>query len=287
MRKLDNKGNPRSVTFWSPIFHASYESPYSYNKFIDQFFHPATTLLTGVSPPRISGDIKRILQLSKQYRIGDWYLYKNHTKIKIYGCELCPFKLPKYVPMRLFALEYFRQMIHTNMVHFCKAKKKAQLRIKNQLGPFVCNDREVWREVEIILEDHLKLHKSFGWRPYDSNSFICDRRMKNKLSPYIHHRIPEIEQFENMDEWREGTLVEHDSEQVNIENVMRDLEKTLDLDSFGQVPFELSQRSGIGASSVGTSQQPSQETSTPTTGTLKGKELETSFQHTEQPTMSK
>jgi len=82
-------------------------------------------LLTGVSPPRINGDMKKILQLSKQYRIGDWYLYKNHTEIRIYGCELCPFKLPKYVPMRLFALEYFRQMINADLVHFCNAKKKA------------------------------------------------------------------------------------------------------------------------------------------------------------------
>ena len=106
--KLDTRGNPRFVIFWSAIFHSSFESPYSYNEFIDLFFHPATTLLTGVSPPRVNSDMKKILQLSKQYRVGDWYLYKNHTEIRIYGCELCPFKLPKYVPMRLFALEYFR-----------------------------------------------------------------------------------------------------------------------------------------------------------------------------------
>ena len=129
-------------------------------------------------------------------------------------------------------------MINADPVHFCNAKKKAQLRIKNQLGTFVCNTREIWREAERILEDHLKLQKSFGWIPYDPNSFTCDRRMKNRLSPYIHHRIPKIEQFANMDEWKEGTLVERNSEQVNIENFMRDLEKKLDLDSFGQVPFE-------------------------------------------------
>lgn len=55
--------------------------------------------------------------------------------------------------------------------------------------------------------------------------------MKHMLSPYIHHRIPEIEQYENMYEWREGTLVEMDSDQVEVENVMKDLEKRLDLDS--------------------------------------------------------
>lgn len=212
VRKLDTKGNPRSIIFWSPIFHKSLETPYTYNEFIDLFIHPATTLLIGVSPPRINGDMKKILQLSKQYRIGDWYLYNNHTEMRIYGCELCPFKLPKYVPMRLFALEYLRQMINADLLHFYNAKKKAHLRIKNQLGPFVCNTREAWREAKIILEDHLKLQKSFGWIPYDPNSFICDRRMKNGLSPYIHHRILEIEQFASMDEWREQTLVENDRE---------------------------------------------------------------------------
>lgn len=124
-------------------------------------------------------------------------------------------------------------MTNSDLVHFHKAKKKSQLRIKNQLGPFIFNTREAWKEAKKMLEDQHKLHKSFSWIPYDPHSFICDRRMKNRLSPYIHHRILEIEQFANMDEWREGTLVEIDTEQVNIENVMKDLEKTLNLDSFG------------------------------------------------------
>lgn len=65
VKKLETKGNPKSVIFWNPIFHNTRESPYTYNEFIDLFVHPATTLLTGVSPSRISGDIKKILQLSK------------------------------------------------------------------------------------------------------------------------------------------------------------------------------------------------------------------------------
>jgi len=74
-------------------------------------------------------------------------------------------------------------MINTDLVHFRNAKKKAQFRITNQLGPFICNSREAWKEAEKILEEQLKLQKSFGWKPYDPNSFICDRRMKNRLSP--------------------------------------------------------------------------------------------------------
>jgi len=59
IKKLDTRGNPRSVIFWSPIFHRSLETPYTYNEFIDLFVHPETTLLIGVSPPRINGDMKK------------------------------------------------------------------------------------------------------------------------------------------------------------------------------------------------------------------------------------
>lgn len=57
--------------------------------------------------------------------IGDCYFYQNHIEIRIYGCEMCPYKLPRYVLMRLFALEYFRQLINTDLTHFHSAKKKA------------------------------------------------------------------------------------------------------------------------------------------------------------------
>lgn len=175
-------------------------------------------------------------------------------------------------------MEYYRQMIHSDLIHFHKAKKKAQLRIKDHLGPFVCNNREAWKAAEKILEDHMKLNKSFGWTPYDPHNFICDRRMKNRLSPYFHHRIPEIEQYANMDEWREGTLLEMDNDQVNVENVMKYLEKTLDLDSFGQVQFETSHKSasGTSASTADTSQNHSQETSAPLAKTSQGRGKETS-----------
>jgi len=45
--------------------------------------------------------------------------------------EATPYKLPRYLPMRLFSLEYYRQMINSDEVHFVRAKKKAQLRIKD------------------------------------------------------------------------------------------------------------------------------------------------------------
>jgi len=81
--------------------------------------------------------------------------------------------------MRLFALEYFRQLINANLTHFCNVKKKAQLRTRNQLGPFIINKREAWEDADKILGEDFKLKKSFWWVAYDPNIFISDRKVRN------------------------------------------------------------------------------------------------------------
>jgi len=64
---------------------------------------------------------------------------------------LAPYKLPKYLPMRLFSLEYCRKIISANETNFVNAKKKANFKIKDQLGPFICNSREAGHEADLIL----------------------------------------------------------------------------------------------------------------------------------------
>lgn len=39
--------------------------------------------------------------------------------------------------MRLFALEYYRQIINSDEVNFVSTKKKVYFKIKDQLGPFI------------------------------------------------------------------------------------------------------------------------------------------------------
>lgn len=175
IKRLDAQGNQRSVVYWSSIFHHGSHSPYTYCEFIDLFIHPAMSLLLSSPSPRLTDEMQRILQLSKVYSIGDWYFYQNHTVIRIYGCELAPYRLPMYVPMRLFSLEYFRQFANANILHFHSKGKKAQLKVKNQLGPFIYNKREeVWQEADRMLQS-LRLQTSFLWVPYDPNHFISLR----------------------------------------------------------------------------------------------------------------
>jgi hypothetical protein len=109
-------------------------------------------MLSGRTKPRINEEIQRILHLSDLAKTGDWYLYQDHTEIRVYGCELAPYKLPRYFPVRIFDLEYIRQMINSDDIHFVAFKKKQQSRIKGHIESFIYNNRATWEEANKLLK---------------------------------------------------------------------------------------------------------------------------------------
>jgi hypothetical protein len=205
MQKLDQDGKPKPVTSWTSLLRKN-SSEFCFKQFIDQFYHPVVSMLSGWKEPRINEEIQRILHLSDLAKIGDWYLYKDHTEIRVYGCELAPYKLPKYFPVRIFSLEYIRQMINSDDIHFVAFKKKQQLRIKGQIGSFICNNRAAGEEANKLLKE-MKFSLSFPWQ-YDPYGVITETRLKNKSSPYAHVPRPEIEKFMNQTQWEENTLID-------------------------------------------------------------------------------
>lgn len=170
----------------------------------------------------------------KNSKVGDWYLCQNHIEIRIYGCELAPYKLPKYLTMRIFSLEYFRKIINSDEIHFLSSKKKIKFKMKNQLGPFICNNREARPEADSLLQ-HMKFRNSFIWN-YEPHGVINKLRLKVKLGPYIHHPRPHIEQYANQFKWVENTLVNMDNTVVDVENTLIDIEMKFDQSSFLHVP---------------------------------------------------
>jgi len=269
VKELDAQGNPRSVVYWSSVFHSRPEAPYTYCEFIDLSIYPAMSLLLSSPPPRLTDEMQRILQLSKAYSIGDWYFYQHHTVIRIYGCELPPYKLPKYVPMKLFALKYFRQFGNADVLHFSGKGKKAQLKVRNQLGHFLYNKRdEGWQEADRML-GALGLQTSFLWTPYDPNHFISLRRVRYRLASYNHLRVPHIEKYANQPEWKEGTLEEEITQEERTLAALRSLQKFVDLELSSQV-LPLPGTEGRSAASSSTGQQLAARINTQTSS--KGKE---------------
>jgi hypothetical protein len=123
MQKMDKEGKPQAVTLWTSLLRRN-STKFTFKKFIELFYHPVVGMLSGRPESKINEEIQRVLHLSDLAKTGDWFLYQNHTEIRVYGCELAPYKLSKYVPVRIFALEYFCQMINSDDLHFVSLKKK-------------------------------------------------------------------------------------------------------------------------------------------------------------------
>jgi hypothetical protein len=159
MQKMDGDGRPQAVTTWTSLLkHNSTE--FSFKQFIEQFYHPVVSILSGKTEPRINDEVQRMLHLSEHTKMSDWYLYQDQIEIRVYGCELASYKLPKYLPVRIFALEYIRKMINSDDIHFVSLNKKQQLRIKGKIGSFICNNRGAREEADKLLKE-MKFVTSF------------------------------------------------------------------------------------------------------------------------------
>lgn len=64
IQNFETKGHPSSVIFWTPLIQ-KYSTIFSYKVFIDYFLHRVINMLSSSIQPRISDEIKRVLQLSK------------------------------------------------------------------------------------------------------------------------------------------------------------------------------------------------------------------------------
>ena len=149
---MDPKGSVLSIVFWSSIL-IKWNREYSFADFNDLFLVPAMNLLNKEQIPRINEETKRILQLSKSCKTGDWYLYKSYIEIGVYGALLAPYKLPRFVTTKILALEYLRQLLNANEINFIASMKKTQFKLKNQIGPFIVNNREAANEINVKLKE--------------------------------------------------------------------------------------------------------------------------------------
>ena len=130
---------------------------------------------------------------------------------------MVPYKIPKYLPMRVFSLEYIRKMIDADKLHFVSTKKKSQFRIKSQIGPFICNRRVAGAKADGIPKE-MKFTHSFTWS-YDPMGIILKKRVQHKCTPYIHTPRPKIEKCMNQKEWVVDTLHEVEEKFISTSGI--------------------------------------------------------------------
>ena len=103
----------------------------------------AYKVLNGVPPPCFLPKAQECLQLINACKFGDWFVYEDYSEIRLYGAGVEPYILPNFVPMRLFALEFIRQSLNVDQVHFVPMNKGHLFKLDMSVGPFVVNMRQV------------------------------------------------------------------------------------------------------------------------------------------------
>lgn len=100
-----------------------------------------------------------------------------------------------FVPVRIFALEYTREMLNMDELHFVYYKNEAQFNMKAHIGPSIIKTRAEVKEVEAILSQ-IKFKLSFSWS-YDTLGIISKLILEQKSTSYAHTPRPKIEQYSN------------------------------------------------------------------------------------------
>lgn len=121
--------------------------------------------------------MKNKLQLNSK-PTGDWFLFNNHTIIKVYAFSGSPYVLPTFLTSRIFEFEFTRQRLHFETEHFIDYKKASNIKFHYNIGPFVIKTRLALPIIE-------KLLKAMNFREvdktiYDPKQVISQGRPKNK-----------------------------------------------------------------------------------------------------------
>lgn len=127
-----------------------------------------------------------------------------------------------FVPVRIFSLEYVRQILNMDEMHFV-TNKKSKLKLKAQVGPYILNTRAASKEVENILK-YMKFKLSFTCS-YEPLGVISNPRIEQKSIPYPHTPRPKIEQYANQEEWVEKALQKAEEQLVSQSSLQTPIAK--------------------------------------------------------------
>ena len=110
--------------------------------FAGHFMSSTSKVLIGVSPPYFLPKAQDFLHLGTNCKFGDWFVFEDFSKIRLYGASVEPYRLPVFVPMRLIALEFIRKSINFDQIHFVPMNKGHMFKFPMVLGPFIVNMRK-------------------------------------------------------------------------------------------------------------------------------------------------
>ena len=137
----------RPTIDWCPKIRHTVENE-NLRWYINDFLPILYTLLYDSPLPRVIPEMIQELQSTPPLATGDWFLYEDHTIIRVYGFGGRPFKLPAFLTPRIFTLEFIIQKMASDELYFTDKKAARTFRIPTELGPFIIRSHQAYNIVE-------------------------------------------------------------------------------------------------------------------------------------------
>ena len=120
--------NVTGLQFLSTIFASDFPKQINMFEFENSIMSEIYKMLFDEVLPRVLEEMKSMMQSSPEDRVGDWFLYKDFTVLRIYGFTGEPYRMPAFLTPRVFPLEYMRQRVHAEEEHFGAFKKCSNIK---------------------------------------------------------------------------------------------------------------------------------------------------------------
>ena len=124
--------------------------------------------------PRVFPEMEEMLQFAPDRKVGDWFLLKEHTLIRVYGFAHEPYILPAFLTARIFSLEFIWQKLIVENEPFINFRKASEIKFPLKVGPFIIKRKAYLIVIEGLLQDtnFMKATKI----NYDPHHIISQRR---------------------------------------------------------------------------------------------------------------
>jgi hypothetical protein len=155
------------------------------------------TVIFGHSPPRISDAVATNLE-----KVADWYIEEHFSYIRVFGCSVPPYALPKFLLDRLVCREVARQTVLGGINKELKeVQKKVWPSFPLQIDAFSLLDFDHSR-VEVAALEEIKLI-NIEFKKHDPQKVMGNHMASCNLKKYEHEESPQDEMFRGVRSYQE------------------------------------------------------------------------------------
>lgn len=184
-----------------PELHITKEMYSDYKMFMNGLMAEVYFLFFQKRLPRVIPEMKDLLQPPMEKGVGDWFLFKQGTIIRVYGFSQAPYELPAFLTPRIFTMEFVRQKLTVECEHFLDDKKASGINFPWTVGSIMVKSRASLSSLQQIMKDMGFPSKAAV--NYDPHHILSERRKTTNRKGYEHFELAGMAETENLLEYIE------------------------------------------------------------------------------------